>query len=275
MKPNLLIIGAQKAGTTFLGRKLSEHPQIFMVEPEIHYFNKAANLQKGEAWYEAHFAAGHGKKYVGEKTPNYLWTNIPPQGTDEKNVAEKIYRYAPHAKLLVLLRNPVKRAVSAFNHHYRMGRFSPFVSADEYLVGSRQHEAEKYGVLSMGLYHMQLSEYLRFFPRQQMLVLIYEEDVSRNPEAGLKQCLQFLELDTGFQFSNTRDSINAGRNAALTNFLHYYLPFSKGFTHVLNRVLPPAADRQLSAEGSARLQQFYAPENEKLFAFLQRSNPWQ
>lgn len=274
MKPNLLIIGAQKAGTTFLGRKLSEHPDIYMVEPEIHYFNKTENLQKGAAWYEQHFAHGTGKKYVGEKTPNYLWTNIPHQGTDEKGIAQRIYTYAPEAKLIVLLRDPVKRAVSAFNHHFRHGRFSPFRSVDDYLVGELQEEAERYGVLSMGMYYTQLKEYLRLFPREQLLVLIYEEDVSKNPEKGLQRCLQFLGLDDSFQFSNTHDTINAGRNSTLTNYLRYCLPFSKRFTHLLNRVLPPAADKKLSADGVARMKTYYAAENERLFAWLQRPNPW-
>ena len=73
MLPNLLIIGAQKCGTTWLARMLGQHPDVFMAEEEIHFFDRAHNFARGTAWYESHFAAAAGQSAVGEKTPDYLW----------------------------------------------------------------------------------------------------------------------------------------------------------------------------------------------------------
>lgn len=273
-KPNVLILGAQKAGTTYLGQKLSQHPQVKFVEGEIHFFNKPENLAKGIDWYESHFNSIKHHVVFGEKTPNYLWTNIPPNGTDLPGCAERICNYAPDAKLIIVLRNPADRAISAFNHHYRQGRISPFWNIDECFTGKYQSEIDKYGVLSMGLYHRQIIEYLKHYSLGQMLILIYEEDILKQPEEGLLKCLEFLDVDTSFKFSNLKEQINAEKNAELVNLINYYFPVFKRYAFVLNKFLKPAGSIRPTASGYQQLSNYYQNENQKLFELLCRPNIW-
>ncbi|WP_424097675.1 sulfotransferase domain-containing protein [Moorena producens] len=67
--PNFLIIGAQKAGTTWLSHNLREHPEVFIPSDEIHYFNKRYNLNQGIEWYKQHFADVNGEKSDWRKKP--------------------------------------------------------------------------------------------------------------------------------------------------------------------------------------------------------------
>src|SRR5262249_40448697 len=73
--PNFIIIGAQKSGTTWLARHLRNHPEVFLVRGEIHFFDKDFNFARGRDWYESQFAAATTHRAIGEKTPEYLWAN--------------------------------------------------------------------------------------------------------------------------------------------------------------------------------------------------------
>lgn len=115
LRPAFLIIGAMKAGTTSLFRYLCEHPDVVApIRKEIHYFN--FNWSQPAGWYQAHFpvAAKLGSGVVsGEASPGYL-----------------VHPRAPHrareclhdARIIVLLRDPVTRALSHYFHERRIGR---------------------------------------------------------------------------------------------------------------------------------------------------------
>jgi hypothetical protein len=114
-KPAFLIIGAQKCGTSALHTHLAKHPQIVPgCQKEIHFFDQEAHYQKGAIWYHLHFPSLEGLNpgtIAFEATPHYLYA----PGT-----AERIHRYDPHMQLIVLLRNPIERAYSAWNMFYRL-----------------------------------------------------------------------------------------------------------------------------------------------------------
>lgn len=119
--PNFLIIGAQKAGTSWLAYQLEKHPEIYLPKKEIHYFDKGFNYQKGLSWYEKQFDEVTEQKAIGEKTPEYLWANGEGWEDHQSDVHQKIFQTLPEAKLIVTLRNPVDRAISAINHIIRSG----------------------------------------------------------------------------------------------------------------------------------------------------------
>jgi len=92
--PNLIVIGAQKSGTTSLHHYLSLHPEIMMSKhKELNYFNEELNWKKGLAWYKSHFI-GEAKIY-GESSPHYTFYPL------YKGVAQRMYSIIPEAKLFI------------------------------------------------------------------------------------------------------------------------------------------------------------------------------
>jgi len=105
--PSFLIIGAQKCGTTALHSYLSLHPQIAGSNPkELHFFNSDYNYSKGVAYYESLLSNLNEKLIKFEASPSYLVNPF---------AAARIYNYNPAVRLIVLLRNPIERAFSAWN----------------------------------------------------------------------------------------------------------------------------------------------------------------
>lgn len=203
--PDFVIIGAQKGGTTFLYRLLAQHPRVkpaFL--KEVHYFD--LNFERGENWYRSQFPfqLSKSQKHVtGESSPYYLFHPHAP-----RRAAEVI----PGARLIVLLRNPVDRAYSHYNHQSKRvkgaGRetltFEGAIEAEEKrldgelekLLHDEHYDSlnyRRYSYLSRGAYVDQLLAWSEFFDRDQMLVL-KSEDLFSNPAQSLKATLGFLGL---------------------------------------------------------------------------------
>jgi hypothetical protein len=273
MLPNLLIIGAQKSGTSWFARMLSQHPDIHFHQSEIHFFDKSYNYQKGIEWYQEHFNDNLQKKWIGEKTPDYLWANGRGIEGHSPDVHRHIFQHLPDAKLIVILRNPIDRAVSAINHIIKSGRISPLVNIDTLIMGSKRPLIEKHGVIDKGYYHQQLSAYLSFFDRKQMLMLIYEEDLVQNPMAGLEKICNFLETDfSTTYFSGSERRVNTRPESKFLLFVRYYLPLLKVYAAKLDRHLK-SAKYTPSMESRQHLQQLYAEPNAHFFDLFGREVP--
>ena len=110
-KPDFIIIGVQKGGTTSLFNYLSQHPQISLSRvKEVHYFD--VGYQFGVEWYQQFFPLEkdrHGK-LVGEASPYYIFHPL---------AAQRIKQDLPSIKIIILLRNPIVRAYSNFQMQLR------------------------------------------------------------------------------------------------------------------------------------------------------------
>ena len=269
--PNFLIIGAQKSGSSWLATHLGRHPEVYMPDSEVHFFDKAQHFEKGQAWYEVHFADAEANQRVGEKTPDYLWTTSDGAEGHRAGVHERIHAMYPNAKLLVTLRNPVQRAVSALNHLIRTGRISPMESADALLLGSKKHLTRPHGVLRKGFYHEQIQAYLERFDRDQFLFLIFEEDIIAHPEDTLSRLRSFLGLSADFLADEAALSrkVNAHGLSAFGLLLRYYTPLPRLVVKGID--LPFSAHKITSSHDvMLRLYDLYADANEQLFDFLGR-----
>ena len=112
--PNLIIIGAQKCGTTSLHYYLNLHPQILMSrEKELNFFITERNWSKGVDWYRSQFVEK--AEIYGESSPNY--TDYIRFG----GVPERMYSVVPDARLIYILRDPIERIVSHYVHLCDMG----------------------------------------------------------------------------------------------------------------------------------------------------------
>src|SRR5436189_26280 len=109
--PDFLILGAQKAGTTALYAYLRWHPQVTGPSfKEVSFFDR--HYARGERWYRAHLPVRR-RAVVGEASPSYLFHPLAP---------ERVARMLPEARLIALLRNPVDRAFSHYQHEVALGR---------------------------------------------------------------------------------------------------------------------------------------------------------
>lgn len=193
MLPNFLIIGAEKAATTWLARCLAEHPSVYMPrEKEIFYFS--TRFDRGLAWYQAYFRDWSGQVLVGEATPVYL---------SHPDAPRRIRSTLGEISLVASLRHPVDRAYSAYWHNLRKGRLAP----DSDFLTCLQ--ADDWEIRSRGDYLLHLSRYFECFPRERVQVLIYDE-VLDDAQRVLGQCLDFLGLDPSFRPRALHARLNEG-----------------------------------------------------------------
>jgi hypothetical protein len=215
MLPDFLIIGTQKGGTTFLYNLLRRHPHFkAAVKKEIHFFD-TPGFRRGLDWYRTHFPQqqqSKGRKVItGEASPYYLFYPHAP-----RRVAETM----PQVKLLALLRNPVDRAYSDYQHTFRQEHESlgfnealeleaerlrgekEKILADE---GYRSINYRRYSYLARGIYVDQLKEWHRYFDREQLLIL-KSEDFFARPLETLELVLEFLNLpERDFELEGKRN----------------------------------------------------------------------
>lgn len=202
MLPSFLIIGAQKAATTWLATCLGEHPDVFVApEKEIYFFNVC--FDKGLAWYESHFGDGADRAAIGEATPGYI---------SHPEAPSRIRAMLGDVKLIASLRHPVDRAYSAFWHYLRAGRIHPDTDFRVFFC-----QSDAFEIRSRGYYAVQLGRYLEHFAREDLLVLIYEE-VFQDSQQAIADCFAFLGVDSQFRPHALAARIHVGsRDISLLN----------------------------------------------------------
>lgn len=193
-KPTFLIIGAQKCGTTWLHQHLRKHPDIFMpAEKELEFFSYQDQLANpGFTGYLEHFLEAGESRAVGEATASYFWTSTNsrwsalPDGF-QTNIPKTVHQHlGGELKLLVALRNPVKRVVSAYLHYLTMGE----ITADTDFVQAMTYG----GMVDMGFYARHLCNWLEYYPLDQIKVLILESDIQEKPAVTLAAVCRFLAV---------------------------------------------------------------------------------
>ncbi len=203
--PDFIILGGQRCGTSSLYKNLGQHPEIApSLRKEVEYFT--IDYNRGASWYRAHFPLrlrrtvaglrGH-KLLTFEATPDYIFDPRAPQ---------RVKRDLPEAKLIVLLREPVSRAYSHFHHMSRLGLEKlPFADAVEAEEGRLDGELEemqrdpyarvlpfrRHSYAARGLYAEQLERWFGVFPREQILILMFD-DLIADPVATLHRIADFV-----------------------------------------------------------------------------------
>ncbi|MFL6240527.1 MAG: sulfotransferase domain-containing protein [Actinomycetes bacterium] len=199
--PDFLVIGAQKSGTTTLYDHIAAHPSVRSAYmKEVHFFDD--NYQRGLGWYRANFPwhAGSERTWLtGEASPYYILHPLAP-----RRAADVV----PGARILAVLRNPVDRAYSHYQHERAKGTESlPFAEAldreheriqaawDQLANGSveRAEALKSYSYVTRGRYDEQLVRWLQHFPREQLLV-IKAEDLYGKPAETMVEVFAFLGL---------------------------------------------------------------------------------
>lgn len=193
--PDFFIVGAQKSGTTSLATWLDQLPGFNIAKMKVHhqkivrweiqFFNDPMVRARGLEWYSKRFTRG---SINGDKTPEYLF---------RKSALREIKRICPDAKIILMLRNPVDRAYSAYKQY---SRIYPRSRNWDWLLPERSFEdnikAEEYsgfsiGLLARGRYAEQLEYVYSIYPCEQVRVVIFERFIS-SPAEHLEEIAAFL-----------------------------------------------------------------------------------
>jgi hypothetical protein len=255
--PDFVILGVHKGGTTALYQYLIDHPQVVAASTkELHYFYRhydgdpdSYRAMLPTAAQLSLVARRHGRAITGEASPSYI---------SHPRIPQRAATMIPDAKLIVLLRNPVDRAVSAFHHNVKRTDFEDLTSFEaavdreleelpdelDKLIADPAHPESEYFhhcYLRRGVYVDQLRWWHEQYPPEQLLVL-QSEELSRNPEETFAQVEDYLGIDrwmpSEFQPHNTNEYDD----------------------------LDPAL--------RSRLEEYFAPHNERLFEYLGRRFDW-
>lgn len=175
MNPNLIILGAQKAGTTSLHNWLSQHPDIYSI-PELKdkdFYSHPERRQNPEQHFSPYFKQYNQEKYILHTHVNYLIY---------KQAISNIKKFSPDAKLIAVLRPPVDRAVSAYNYFLKLRREKrPLDEALNYTpqtIEDFSYHNNDFTYLEHGYYSKQLDELKKHFSNDQFLILDFAEMVT-------------------------------------------------------------------------------------------------
>lgn len=181
--PNLIGCGAPKSGSTTLYHYLSEHPDIWMSpEKELKFFSY--EYKKSIQWYEEIFKPAKGERIRGEFSPFYI--------TDPE-IPYRIRKLIPEARLLFVLRNPVKRAFSHYWHAVSVGNWPHHVSFSKAIRSPEGSER----FLNAGFYAKHLEKYFEVFEKSQIHV-IFTEELHHRPVEVMSDCYRFLGVNPSF-----------------------------------------------------------------------------
>jgi hypothetical protein len=193
MQVNTLIIGSGRCGTTSLHKILESHPQVcFSKIKEVHYFSLEDLHSRGEKYYESFFPHLKNEKVLAS-ADTYLLMDY--------DAISRIKAYNPNMKLIVMLRNPVDRAYSSYNYSINYGYHQAYNSFLDCIEKEGHIENEKSIIIRNNLGHFygslyarHLTEWLRVFPRENILILTIG-DLKSNLNAFKTKLSSFLSIE--------------------------------------------------------------------------------
>ena len=200
-KPNLFLIGAQKSATTYLNQIFISTELINTGKiKEPNYFCRSLTYQKRNFDdYLSNYIFKKRLKYSLDSSTGYFQPNIP-----DKNIfpSKRVFAFSPNAKIFGILRNPVDRYESAYNHHILMGRIEPSEIIEKVL--------DKHLMVDIGKYSLIINQWKEYF--KNLKFFLYD-DLVENKKLFLQDIFEFLgmnvdlnkiDLDRRFNDTNIR-----------------------------------------------------------------------
>jgi hypothetical protein len=221
-----------------------EHPEVCMPHMETHYFEQ--NYEKGLEWYHNFYKECSNENKIGEKTASYLHYD---------SVVFRIKESLPNVKLIFCVRDPIDRMYS----HYAMSTSRDNAIKTEELLANVKPGSQ---YLEWGMYARQLSPFFENFPRENILVQIYE-DKDIDPSLFMSEIYRFIDVDSDFKAPSTKIRTKLGQ------FEHnnrLWRPISKIMLHprgpfvlrsIYTKIRPNAKKNILSENVYQKLSQHY------------------
>jgi hypothetical protein len=220
--PNFLIVGAMKAGTTTMHEILKQHSRITMSETkELHFFDYEEKYKLGRDFYSAMFDISPDSIAVGEATPIYLFHPEVP-----KRIIDML---GDETKIIILLRNPSDRTISHYKMMIQYDREKDSIEAalKKNLERIANGEAlnRDYSYIERSMYYEQVKRYFDLFPRENIKIVLFEEEFITDRKLLIKETFDFL----GVPFEDVSVSIKL---MPTTN------PISKKLDQITNSASP-------------------------------------
>jgi hypothetical protein len=183
--PTFLLIGAPQSGTLWLYSQLIHHPDVAVPQKEVRYFSE--RLHRSLRWYGSFYEGLETMAARGDMTPNYYL--LTPE------YIRLVRDLIPDARLLLLARDPVERAWSAYRRKRSDGEPSTTEHVERFLTKSRNRRASGLAAGSEhGRYAAALANWLRVFPREQLLVVPYDR-IGSDARGVVHDVLIHIEVD--------------------------------------------------------------------------------
>ena len=279
--PNFFIVGAPRAGTTSLYEYLSDIDGIYMSPiKQPHFFSVSVDekilLQRPfrkENEYLKLFENVKNETAIGEATPVYLWDPEAP-----KLIKEKV----PDAKIIIILRDPVERAFSHYLLTVGFGQESQsFSNAIQKALNAKPDYSG--GILESGFYGEQILRYMKFFDKNQIKIIIFEEFI-KDTKSHMKEILDFLNvpapLPENFKRIHNKFTVPKNKlvklliqNASIRHLVKNFLPRESG--RQIKKLLDKEGNKPtMKLEDKIFLQKLYLEDSKKLEKLLNKKLPW-
>lgn len=193
--PNTFLIGVQKAGTTTLNDWISQHPQVYCYNSlkDIPLFVKFPQPQQLNKRLLLETPAYNTEPVVFHSAVNYIFY---------PSLLQQIAQKQPGAKLILIIRNPVARAISSYFYFRKMLRESRDIETALLYQPKKDFEITRdnndFTYIEHGFYYQQVKTCLQYFSKEQLLLLDYDE-LKHNPNHLLKKVYRFLNIDEDFK----------------------------------------------------------------------------
>lgn len=222
--PNYMFLGAAKSATTTYYDILKNHNEVFVPKfKEPHFFNFDKNFSKGIDWYsQTYFGNVSEEKAIIDFTPTYLYSNL---------CAERIFNcLGPKMKFVVILRDPVDRAYSHYNHSVRDGHEEKsFIDAinleakriDKFKKNNDFLSELRCSYISQGMYFNMLNSYLKYYNINDFLIINFDEEVIKNINKTKTKLSDFLNIDlTDLDFNVHSNKSGKSKNKLIQTLIN-------------------------------------------------------
>ncbi|KAM4632336.1 heparan sulfate glucosamine 3-O-sulfotransferase 2 [Discoglossus pictus] len=253
--PQAIIVGVKKGGTRAVLEFIRVHPEVRAMGTEPHFFDR--NYERGLDWYRNLMPRSVDRQITVEKTPSYFVTREAPR---------RISHMSPRVKLIVVVRNPVTRAISDYTQTLSKKPDIPSFSELAFRNRTTGEVDTSWNAIRIGLYAMHLQPWLSHFPISQMHFVSGERLIT-DPAGEMARVQDFLGLkrlvtDKHFYFNKTKGfpclKKPGGGGAPRC------LGKSKGRTHV-----------QINPEDIDLLREFYRSHNIKFYETVGQDFHWE
>jgi len=238
-RPNLFLVGSPKCGTSFLWKKLKEHKEIFcpnFPQKELNFFS-SENLNK-ESYYNSYAIksiSNYLDKFKGSKNQKYLFDGSVSYFI-YNDVPKKIYDFNPNAKIIIMYRDPIKRAISHYNMDRRMGLAKKKLS---YYLTEPKEEKFYRQYVDNSMFLKNYLNFKKFFNDDQILILNFDE-----PNNISSKLSKFLKIELDENFFDFSQKFNY--NKVPSNFISKFLHSNRYISTILKKYVPSTIIKKFS-----------------------------
>jgi hypothetical protein len=285
LEPNFFIVGGSKCGTTNISYYLNLHSKVFVSKlNEPYYFCKwdlpnnfkRESMIRDEVKYLELFKNAKTEKVIGEATPSYLHS---------PNSAYKIKERFPDSKIIISIRNPIERAHSGYfsNEFMRKDNLSFREMIDSHKKLMDKNEFYIYNILEPGFFSKHIKRFQDNFTSDKIKVIVFEDYV-KNTEKSIESILEFLELDTDFEFTEqpkrgyripkNKISKMTLENKTIRKISTFFIPTVTRQQIGERFMLKETEKSVMSLKERNYLKEIYEDDVKKLEMLLHRDLPW-